>query len=41
MIASLVIGGAVEALRCIRAGELLPLVAFVGIPTTTVLATVM
>jgi hypothetical protein len=32
ILASLLIGGIVEALRCIQNGELIPLVAFVGIP---------
>lgn len=38
MAAALLVGGAVEALRCIRNQELLPLVAFVGIPVTSVVA---
>lgn len=35
ILGSLCIGGAVEGMRCIRNSELLPLVAFVGIPLTS------
>jgi hypothetical protein len=35
VLGSLCVGGAIESIRCIWNGELLPLVAFIGIPLTS------
>ena len=41
MLAALVVGGAVEGVRCIWNGEFLPLVAFLGIPATSLIGSVL
>jgi hypothetical protein len=41
MFTSFVVGNAIEATRCIRTGELLPLVAFIGIPLTSLIGFVL
>lgn len=40
MLGALVVGGAIEAMRCIRNGEFLPLVAFVGIPIASLVGSI-
>lgn len=40
MLTGLVVGGVVETVRCVRNGEFLPLVAFLGIPATSLIGCV-